>query len=331
MLSRAKKIRSFVDKCFSTRQNAEYDSRDYTDLLLRAASFNTYVETVKVGGKPDADSLHYHLHDKSELEGIRSAFGLVTKEELRELSGKQAIVIFDVTNESFYGSTTNPWIHGHKPDPGTTGCFKLFTASVLAGEKRYFLDSKLLNIFSDPVKEVLRVLSWLREHNIKIRVVLFDRGLTSSTLLRMLKSENVNYLGLCPKYENIKRIILDMDKTDKFVLRQEFEVNGVGTKLVIVREEKWDWTFVTNMEFKHAAKYIRLYRKRWNIETGFRVQDEARIKTKSTNPIIRYFYFLVSALLYNLWKLLSLGIPFKRLLIEFCGMWGGEGEIWEPG
>jgi IS4 transposase len=201
----------------------------------------------------------------------------------------------------------------------------------LVGEKRYFLDSKLLNTFSDPVKEVRRVLKWLREHNIRIRVVLFDRGLTSSTLLRMLKSERAKYLGLCPKYENIKRIILDMEKTGKFVLRQDFNVKGVGTKLVIVREEKWDWTFVTNMEFKHAAKYIRLYRKRWNIETGFRVQDEARIKTKSTNPIIRYFYFLVSALLYNLWKLLDLGMPFKRLLIKFCEMWDGESEIWEPG
>jgi hypothetical protein len=49
-------------------------------------------------GKPDADSLHYHLRDKGELEGIRSAFGLVTKEELGELKGKSVIVIVDITD-----------------------------------------------------------------------------------------------------------------------------------------------------------------------------------------------------------------------------------------
>jgi hypothetical protein len=56
-------------------------------LLLGATSFNTYVETVEVDGKPDADSLHHHLHDKSELDEIRCSFGMVTEEELRELRG----------------------------------------------------------------------------------------------------------------------------------------------------------------------------------------------------------------------------------------------------
>ena len=52
-----------------------------------------------------------------------------------------------------------------------------------------------------------------------------------------------------------------------------------------------------------ARKYVELYMARWSIETMFRVHDEARIKSKSINPLIRLFYFMVSMLLLFIWNL----------------------------
>jgi len=58
------------------------------------------------------------------------------------------------------------------------------------------------------------------------------------------------------------------------------------------------------------------YKKRWNIETGFRIHDEARIKSKSKILLIRFFYHLLGMLLVLIWRLELTGkrIVFKRFL-----------------
>ncbi len=103
----------------------------------------------------------------------------------------------------------------------------------------------------------------------------------------LLKDINVKYLGLYQKYKNIRKIIKSMKR--KHINR------------------KFAWVFVTNMELDDFHKYLKLYKRRWNIETGFRVHDEATIKTKSVDVRVRFFLFLAAMLLYNEWK--SLGMP----------------------
>ncbi len=50
-----------------------------------------------------------------------------------------------------------------------------------------------------------------------------------------------------------------------------------------------------------------MYSKRWGIETGYRVKKkEGLVRTTSRNYKIRYFYFMFSVLLYNIWILTSL-------------------------
>ncbi|MDO8460036.1 MAG: hypothetical protein Q7S74_02935 [Nanoarchaeota archaeon] len=53
------------------------------------------------------------------------------------------------------------------------------------------------------------------------------------------------------------------------------------------------------------------------IEKDFRVQDEARIKTKSNYAIVRYFYFMTSLILLANWEVDRLKHPercFKKYL-----------------
>ena len=51
---------------------------------------------------------------------------------------------------------------------------------------------------------------------------------------------------------------------------------------------------------------VQLYRKRWGIETAHRLQDKFRIKTTSVNGIVRYFFFVIGVLLYNMWVFVNL-------------------------
>jgi IS4 transposase len=65
------------------------------------------------------------------------------------------------------------------------------------------------------------------------------------------------------------------------------------------------FSFATNLPRSLAATLPSFipqeYRRRWGIETGYRVQDNAQAKTTSTNYKIRLLYQMVSVLLYNVW------------------------------
>ena len=67
-------------------------------------------------------------------------------------------------------------------------------------------------------------------------------------------------------------------------------------------EKEYDWVFATNLHLKSQKWYLRKYKKRWGIETLFRVTDELRIRTATLNQILRYFLHLFTCLIYNIWK-----------------------------
>jgi len=82
----------------------------------------------------------------------------------------------------------------------------------------------------------------------------------------------------------------------------------VKTKIIILKGisqnkngEPIDWCFATNQNLDFQI--LKIYRKRWNIETGFRIHDEARIKSKSANPLIRLFYHLLGMLFILVWRI----------------------------
>lgn len=82
-------------------------------------------------------------------------------------------------------------------------------------------------------------------------------------------------------------------------------------------ETSFDWVFATNIDTIALGEMIRTYRKRWRIETGFRVQDEARIKCKSTEMKIRYFLFMFEQMLQTQWVCFyKEEVSFKEYLIE---------------
>lgn len=60
------------------------------------------------------------------------------------------------------------------------------------------------------------------------------------------------------------------------------------------------------------------YKKRWGIETIFRVTDDIRIYTTSTNPLIRHLLFMFTCYVYNIWKFFQFFIEGEFTLANFC-------------
>ena len=121
-----------------------------------------------------------------------------------------------------------------------------------------------------------------------------------------------------------RRGIYNRDKTNHTVTS-----NFVLIKQIEYEDRKYDWIFATNTKLKTAASYVKRYKKRWGIETIYRITGKIRIRTTSTREIIRYFLFMFTCLVYNLWKFFQFFIGedftlanFKTCMIIFMAKLG---------
>ncbi|MGP8329588.1 MAG: hypothetical protein ACT6FF_04645 [Methanosarcinaceae archaeon] len=94
------------------------------------------------------------------------------------------------------------------------------------------------------------------------------------------------------KFELNKNKTVIKGETSFALLKQIFDKRN---------EKSYDWAFATNQSCINFDYIIPSYKRRWRIETGFRVQDEASIMSKSKDVCIRYFYFACEQVLQLLW------------------------------
>ena len=169
--------------------------------------------------------------------------------------------------------------------------------------------------------------NYARSLSIIIEAVLFDRGFYIGNLIQYLNDNRIKYLIFVPENEAMKDYIALTNKFAYFnhvIKWNKYRSNWkTPVKIVIIWDEiirkgkkiEYYWIFATNL--KHSISLIKTYKQRWQIETDFRVHDEARIKSKSNIPIVRYFYFLTSLVLMANWQVNRIKhpkVPFKRYL-----------------
>ena len=157
----------------------------------------------------------------------------------------------------------------------------------------------------------------------RIRFAVFDRGFYIAELIDYLEANKIRYLILVPeKKGKIKEYINQTSELGKYKHQMKYSKDKSKwkprTTLVICKGfDEFAWIFATNIHLNSGAEYVWWYKRRWQIETNYRVEDEAKIMSKSAHYLIRYFYFMVSLLLHILWiidKNVAYYVPFKKYL-----------------
>ncbi len=183
---------------------------------------------------------------------------------------------------------------------------------------------------SSVIKECL---SSIKDYVGKIKLILFDRGFHDNDLMFELTKLELPYLIFIKKSPEYKRLLeeLEEEKTifvHNYDVKKDMTVYEGETYLAFLKQiydpksdKKYDWIFATNVENIALSNILMTYKKRWRIETQFRVQDEATIKCKSKDMKIRYFLFLFEQMLQTIWMCFyKEGISFKEFLIEMAKM-----------
>ena len=158
--------------------------------------------------------------------------------------------------------------------------------------------------------------------SLKVKLMKLDGGFYAGEVIDELELKDMNYLIFAKKSSLFKCMLEGTNKSvvvkHEIKYKKDKSSHKAETDIALVKNvDGYDWVFATNVFLQDARKYVELYRGRWNIETMFRVHDEARIKSKSVNPLIRLFYFIISLLLLFIWNLsFKENYTFKRFVIN---------------
>jgi len=110
------------------------------------------------------------------------------------------------------------------------------------------------------------------------------------------------------------KLKLDINQTtlkNESTLRMLKQIFGRNT------DKLYDWMFVTNQTEIDFGHIIASYKRKWKLEDGFKLQDETRIKSKSTDANIRFFYFCYEHMLHFIWIILFKDkVNFKTFMIN---------------
>lgn len=281
--------------------------------LTEAAAYNTYIETVS----NKADMVYLRCKESFSEMMVHAYLNYIKRiAPNASYSKKPVMLAFDYTNEDFYGDVQGFDIHGAPASEKVKGHFKFITCSIVSD-----MTPEKIPLISLPIRighyksdVILSCLSKIKEIIGGVELILFDRGFYDKDLMYELTRLDYPYLIFVPKHTDKKSILYPMEAGEEIAIYNEYKVNKKFSKekgeniLVFLKKiyhkktgNSYDWVFATNTEEVLLEKIISVYKKRWRIETGFRVQDEARIKCKSKDVKIRLFIFLFEQLLQTIW------------------------------
>ena len=308
--------------------NAEYEQPDLLELLAHCgiadefANGGAKTRRVVAGEltglrsdrrSPPAKALGHHLRKLDRDETTEQFEAVFTG--LRGLAGKARLftgpvdVAIDVHDWLFFGDEETEMVAATSPSQGTTTAYKFLTACIVTENVRLTVGVEPMGSRGAAPAAVEGVIEQARDW-IDIRRVYLDRGFYRVNVLQVLERLEVDYVMRSPRFQQLangaRQIQVDHEyrTTQSYAPYEWVELTRFSVPHASDPEDKQTY-FVTNCPVSEdtAVGLAELYRRRWGIETSYRVIGDFLAKSRSRAYSVRLFYFLFAVTLYNLWML----------------------------
>lgn len=300
---------------FVCGKNANYKQKDIAYRLIQSAVEHQSLEAMfKLTGYLSADRVLSKLHELT-YERIQKFVREVNK---RLKLPKKVKLAIDFTDKEYYGDKNHIEVMGSK-----SGRYVRRYIEMSVVEPALFINALPINQLTN---SKVRLLTKLIDgfHNVfdsEIELLLLDRGFFAKEIVKLLIGNNIPFIMPAVRNKAIKKLIGQYEKGEiksrtKYMFG-EYEVN-----LLFMKVEKETLVYITNTKFTFSKVHL-LYRKRWQIETNFREQNNFSFKTKTKDFTARYLAFVLAGLLFNSWQLTKSRLIYnmesylyKQVLIE---------------
>ena len=267
---------------------------------------------------PSETSLKHHLK-KITMEILLKLNVAVLTSRVLEILPKNKPLIFaiDYTDDPYYGKMVQEnedYVIRGKPKKSTTTFYRYGTLYVMFRDRKFTLSLfPVKKGFSDQYY-VAKMLQVIKQLGLDIEVLLLDRGFYSTSVMKLLKSNNIPFIIPVKKHgKNMKRLL-----KGRHARFGKYTMGGKDGPLELMIAIYV--TYLNGRYKKHKAlnlgylingidlspkKIHDLYRKRFGIETSYRMRNIVRPRTSSRDPTLRYLYALISMSMKNIWVMIN--------------------------
>lgn len=303
-------------------------TRDLWQVLVSAAVQCTYIETVcnDLATAPTSETVWGYLNDQLTPNVIRRLRGATNRALASQLPlwlrDHPKAVALDLHDEAYYGKDDDPddpncWVCRGEARAGTTRFYRCATAYVMHHDVRFTLAVEFVRPGEDLIKVVKRLLRRVKTLQIKVKRYYLDKGFCTIPVLQGLLAEpplaaiiaapirgKANGRGtraLCQGRKSYR-------STHTFRSAEYGEVT-VPVMVVRTREKrrdgraKWVWLVYVVLNAPHlTARQVRkAYRRRFGIESSYRLLEQVRGRTTARNAALRFLWMGIALVLGNIW------------------------------
>ena len=342
---------------FPAAGNSLYSSREINSCLLNLSLMGGYAE----GGLADLSlrcSLPNHVPtgrafrgrvERVEVGEVRRILTEANDEVLHTLKGfgifrRKAVVAVDYKRKPYYGDPCVEMVVGSPNVKGTSWCYCYASIHIVEAGRRLTLYTMPIHQFTDKARAVERLLEEAKARGVHVGLTLLDRAFYTVEVIALLKRLGGRFIMPAVKNRKVKEAIrshhkLKTDPVQQFTLGRGDHAVKFNLAIYPKPEQNTEkerrrkrrpiheryLAFATNIPKPQVNQLPMLipqeYRRRWGIETGYRVQGTVEAKTTSRNYALRLLYHMHSVALYNIWQYANLLLaralkqPFLKPLI----------------
>jgi putative transposase len=303
--------------------NCRYTSKELMHLLAYTSLERQTIESSSTlmsghGVVPCASAVRNALnhHSPAKIDSLVNDYLLTTLKKLKRFAsatGKRPYTVaIDFHDDPYYGKPDAPYVVRGKHVKGTNSFFRYATVSLIEHGVSYTLGMRSVEK-SVTYDEILKDLITQAKKLVNVKVVLADAAFYIREVMTFLDQEAITFIikgrktkGIQPLLKNCEKELTTEGafKVVPYVITSHARKGNHQVHLIIYRQQAILRVLVVNARCDlKASDCIRLYKKRFSIETSYRMKHIVKAWTTSKKPVLRTVLFGMSCILYTFWAI----------------------------
>ncbi|MDW7762106.1 MAG: ISH3 family transposase, partial [Acidobacteriota bacterium] len=267
---------------------------------------------------PCETSLRHHLK-KLDLEKLMEVNNKILIQKPIETlkQNKKYEFAIDFTNDPYYGeiNTSNEkYVIRGQAKKSTNSFYSYVSLYIINKNERFTISVLPVEKGTSKVYYLSYFIDLIKSLNFGIRILCLDREFYSIDVFEFLNELNIPHITpVVKRGKRIKKVLAGnknrfdtylMENSEKEILL-DIAIDVKYLKGKRGKNGRENLGFVVYGINWSPRKVSTVYRRRFAIESSYRIRNQVKPNTSTKNVIIRYFYALISFLMKNIWLCLQ--------------------------
>lgn len=288
-------------------------------IVVRAATTHDTIENTakQLQGVTSSNNIRYHLGKLNDFVALEKQINQALKSQIpKGLSLKKQSLAIDFNLIPYYGQPSEleaPFIYRSKAKLGTCSFYAYATLYVIKKGKRVTLAIRGVRWLDTKVAIITYLLAELSTLKIGVKKLYLDRDFFSLAVIRWLQALNIPLILPAirrGKEGGIKQFFKGRKSYQTTYSMSKPKGDSVSLDLRVIckyrkgkRKKRGVEYFVYVVhQVNISLSYIHQdYRKRFGIESSYRLKNLCRVSTTTKKPTLRLLFVGIAFLLVNIW------------------------------